>query len=59
MDIHRAQKIIQSADTIQVMLHGQNVWIDSVDARGETAIVYPEGKSGDTMQVDIAQLKEM
>lgn len=58
MDVNRAQQIVDSAETINVMLDGKSVWIDSVDSINNTVKVHPEHNPGQSQTVSVSHLQE-
>lgn len=60
MDITRANEILHSSETIEVLHQGEPVWIDSIDEKKGIATVHKR-KSGtkEMYQVPIDQLKEV
>ncbi|MEW5763154.1 MAG: H-type small acid-soluble spore protein [Bacillota bacterium] len=57
MDFTRAQQIIAADETIEVLLNGTPVWIESLDAANGMATVRPlNGKR--VLEVPVARLVE-
>ena len=56
MDFHRAQEIVNSEDTIEVLLNNKPVWINNLDPKGNTAEVTDSEKN--SISVPIDELKE-
>ncbi len=59
MDVNRAQQILQSNETIEVKLNGENVWIDSVDTTSATAKVHPKAGASEALTVSVKELQEV
>jgi small acid-soluble spore protein H (minor) len=59
MEVNRAQQILSTDDKIPVQLNGTPVWIDSVDAKEQTATVHNENNPADTRTVKLRELQEV
>jgi small acid-soluble spore protein H (minor) len=59
MDVQRAKEIINSSDEVKVLLQGQSVWIESVDATTQTATVHAQGTEAQSKSVLVQELKEV
>jgi len=58
MDFKRAQEIIKSDETIDVLLNGSPIWIESLDTKNQTATVRPLNGGGNVLEVPVAELVE-
>lgn len=58
MDFTRAQQILNSEETFQVMFDGSPVWIESLNLKNQTAKVRPLNGQGNIQEVSITQLVE-
>ncbi|MGQ9754532.1 MAG: H-type small acid-soluble spore protein [Desulfotomaculales bacterium] len=58
MDFKRAQEIVKSDETINVLLNGSPVWIEGLDTKNQTATVRPLNERGNVFEVPVAELVE-
>lgn len=58
INVERASQILESKDTINVMLSGDPVWIEKVDAGSGIATVHLNANPADTRTVSVTQLTE-
>ncbi len=58
MDFSRAQQILNSKDTIEVLHNGSSVWIESLSAGNNTATVRTMDERGMAREVNVTELIE-
>jgi small acid-soluble spore protein H (minor) len=58
VNINRAQQIVESAKEIEVLYHGDPVWIQNIDEQEQTARVYTADEPDREMDVPVKELRE-
>jgi H-type small acid-soluble spore protein len=59
MELERAKQILQAEETIPVVLNGEPVWIESVDANKQEVQVHLQQNPRERRTVSPGQLQEL